>query len=354
MSDTARPVRGDVVRVRSQEEILATLDADGTIDRLPFMPEMLRFCGQELPVAARAHKTCDTVEGGRHRKLDNCVHLLGARCDGSAHGGCEAGCLLFWREEWLEWPADPGRPIAPVTTPAADPPVTAERLRELTVRQVDGKTVYRCQATELPRASEPVRRRELWQYLADVRSGNVGAGTVVKGLSIEVFNAWQRFSARRLPRWLRLFGGRSYPFLQGTGDGSRLPVTGIKPGDLVEVRPKKEIMATLDRNNMNRWMLFDVEMLPYCGRRFRVARRVGRIIDEATGEMIKLSDCLVLDGVVCQGRYHRFCQRAVTPYWREGWLRKVEDADENPGAAENPGTDENTKSDNTSQISMKA
>ena len=71
-------------------------------------------------------------------------------------------------------------------------------------------------------------------------------------------------------------------------------------------------------------MTFDGEMTPYCGRRFRVLRRVERIIDERTGRMLRLpKDCIVLDGVVCQGIYHLFCPRAIYPYWREVWLRRV-------------------------------
>ena len=34
---------GEVVEVRTAEEILATLDEHGALDSLPFMPEMLRF-----------------------------------------------------------------------------------------------------------------------------------------------------------------------------------------------------------------------------------------------------------------------------------------------------------------------
>lgn len=327
MTRTDPPVRGEVVRVRSSEEILATLDAAGTRDSLPFMPEMLEFCGKELPVSARVHKTCDTIDGRHHRRLENTVHLAGARCDGSAHGGCQAGCLLFWREEWLERPDEPGHPIAPVPPrpDAAGPAVSVDALWAATQRTDGGGSRYRCQATELPGASAAIRRRELWQYVADVRTGNAGLATVLRGLVIEVFNAYQRFSQRALPRWLRIRNGRSYPFVAGTGTGARTPTGGLEPGDLVEVRSKAEIMATLGPDNLNRGMLFDVEMLPYCGRRFRVGRKVTQILDEATGEMLKLSDCVVLEGVVCQGIYHRFCQRAVTPYWREAWLRKVEE-----------------------------
>jgi len=45
---------GRMVRVRSKEEILATLDKNGRYDELPFMPQMLQYCGQKLRVARRA------------------------------------------------------------------------------------------------------------------------------------------------------------------------------------------------------------------------------------------------------------------------------------------------------------
>src|SRR5690606_18136010 len=52
---------GDRVAVRSREEILATLDRSGEIDCMPFMAEMLQYCGREFAVGAVAHKTCDTI-----------------------------------------------------------------------------------------------------------------------------------------------------------------------------------------------------------------------------------------------------------------------------------------------------
>src|ERR1700690_4405052 len=92
---------GDWVEVRSKEEILRTLDADGQLDGMPFMPEMFAFCGKRLQVYKRAHKTCDTVFPVRGRRVDQAVHL-DTRCDGSAHDGCQAGCLIFWKEAWLK------------------------------------------------------------------------------------------------------------------------------------------------------------------------------------------------------------------------------------------------------------
>ena len=52
---------GDWVEVRSAAEILATLDERGRLDALPFMPEMLQYCGRRFRVFKSAHKTCDTL-----------------------------------------------------------------------------------------------------------------------------------------------------------------------------------------------------------------------------------------------------------------------------------------------------
>ena len=45
---------GDWVEVRSKEEILRTLDASGQLDGMPFMPEMVRFCGKRSQVHKRS------------------------------------------------------------------------------------------------------------------------------------------------------------------------------------------------------------------------------------------------------------------------------------------------------------
>jgi hypothetical protein len=309
--------------VRSRDEILATLDAEGAVNGLPFMPEMLEFAGRELQVWARADKTCDTIESSGNRRMANTVHLAGARCDGSAHGGCQAQCLLFWREEWLEWPDAAGTPISKPVNDADSPPSVSSMMAA--TRGPDGDS-FRCQATEHLRASAPIPRHDYGQYLTDVRSRNVTAGVAVRGLLLFVFNKYQDLSKRALPRWLRIRRGDRAPFVVPTGTGERMPSVEFMPGDLVEVKPREEILATLGPDLRNRNLLFDAEMLPYCGRRARVLSKVARILDERTGKMIKLSDCYLLEDVICLGLYHRFCQRAITPYWRSGWLRKVDES----------------------------
>src|SRR5262245_45015436 len=90
----------EYVEVRSKEEILATLDEHGQLEGLPFMPEMFEFCGKQYRVFKRAHKTCDPPNGLCGRKMLRAVHLEGIRCTGAAHGGCQAQCLIFWKEAW--------------------------------------------------------------------------------------------------------------------------------------------------------------------------------------------------------------------------------------------------------------
>jgi len=94
--------RGDLVEVRSSAEILQTLDADGTLDGLPFMPEMSRFCGKRFQVSRRAEKTCVDGDDIREFKNNDVIFLEELRCDGSAHDGCGRSCSIFWKTAWVK------------------------------------------------------------------------------------------------------------------------------------------------------------------------------------------------------------------------------------------------------------
>jgi hypothetical protein len=315
--------KGDLLRIRSAEEILSTLDSDGTVDGLLFMPEMLQYAGREFRVRSSAHKTCGAASD--LRKMDNTVHLEGLKCDGSAHGGCQAGCLLFWREEWLRPASEPQPAASAMTNEAA-----MATLMPNTHRTNDsGESVYRCQATDVKRASRPLPQYDPRQYVRDLTSRNVTLRVFLVGVIVYAFKKYQLLSQRVLPRRLRIHGGKPYPFYQGTGTGARTLVVDVEPGQLVEIRKKDEIMPTLSPENRNRNMWFDPEMVPHCGTRAPVSRHVQRIIDETTGKMIKLGDCVALDNVVCQGIYHRFCPREIDIYWRSAWLRTLNGKDSN-------------------------
>jgi hypothetical protein len=310
---------GDLVEVRPFDEILSTLDDSYALDGLPFMPEMVRYCGQRFRVYKSAHKTCDTIHEYTIRRMANTVHLEGLRCDGEAHGGCQAGCLLFWKEAWL-------KPVTTGTQPAKahgpSPMVDLHRLQKATRRlDENGEERFRCQATDLLKATQEVRRRDRWNpllYLKDFTSGNVRARDFVRYGLFAALNAF-------MLRWR----GRRYPYLRGkAGQKTPMVTLNLMPGDLVQVRSKDEIMATLNNGLRNRGLWFDVEMVPFCNKRYKVLRRVDKIINEKTGAMMNLpGPCVVLDNVTCSGNLsmcRMFCPRAIYPYWREAWLQKVD------------------------------
>jgi hypothetical protein len=328
---------GDLIEVRSREEILATLDADGTLEGMPFMPEMLQYCGQQFTVAAVAHKTCDTAHRTQGRQLDRMVHLQETRCDGSAHGGCEAHCNLFWREEWVRRVSSANAP-----TESARPSVkacTEGRLYEVTSASNSDpdSPVYRCQATQLFAASRPLAWWDLRQYVRDVRTGNHRSMLVMRVLFLACLYTLVRLPfGYRAFRSLygmthRLLTGWPPPHLTGTvpqGAPTPLETSNLQPGEWVRIKEAEQIAATLNAQNKNRGMLFDVEEVPYCGKTFRVHRRVTRIINEQSGHMVSMrSPCIILEKVVCQGHYSQgrlLCPRAITPYWRESWLQRAE------------------------------
>ena len=319
---------GELVEVRPASEILATLDERGRLDALPFMPEMLQFAGQRLRVHKRAFKTCDQVKNSGMYRMERTVHLEGVRCDGSAHGGCQAGCLIFWKEGWLKRAEPDGQAPATPGAVLADTPATLETLQRETRAAAGGpdEEVFSCQATAIPQAAPThIPGWDLRQYVQDVTSGNARPLPVLRGLLIHLFNKLQWANRKFLPRLLLINGGRSYPYVDGKLEG-RTPkeVLDLQPGELVEVKSKEEIFQTLDQTGHNRGLRFDIEMLRYCGKQARVQRRVNRMIDEKTGRMIRIGgDCIVLDGFVCAADFHQNCPRGIEEYWREIWLRRV-------------------------------
>jgi hypothetical protein len=332
---------GDWVEVRSKEEILGTLDRNGRLDELPFMPEMFPYCGRRFRVWKRAHKTCDTVNKTGGRRMTSAVHLEELRCDGSAHGGCQAACLIFWKEAWL-------KPIAdPAVASGCSSGVAGGELPEGHVHaatraagESDSQNpTYVCQATLLPLATTPLAWWDFRQYLEDYTSGNTSLPQILSGAIYVCYYRLVRFVGRRSQRaargLIRLYdrvqsvvGGTPYPRRWGTiAAGQKTPTRplGLTAGDLVQVRSYDEILTTLDVHNRNRGLYFDAEEVPYCGKTFRVLSKVVNLIDEKTGKMLTLKDQnVILDGAICQARYsdrRMGCPRAIYSIWRETWLQ---------------------------------
>lgn len=293
---------GDNVQVRSAAEILATLDEKGMHEGLPFMPEMVPFCGQTFIVHKRADKTC---EGGL-RRMYNTVHLCGLRCNGSAHDGCQGLCTLYWNEAWL-------RKLSEQETPANVRPSTHDEeslLRKLKVRdECENGIKYICQATAVSRL-EHLRRYQLTQYIRDIRGGNVGRREIVT-TAVGLLNhlRWLMFNVLR---WIR----HQEP-------APRRERLDLSPYEVVRVRSRKEIFSTLNARDSLRGLRFHVDMLRHCGREYRVLRRIDRLILPHSGRMRLLNnECIVLEGVMCAGNCS-FCPRELYHFWREDWLERA-------------------------------
>jgi hypothetical protein len=345
---------GDLVEVRSKEEILATLDEHGCVEGLPFMPEMLSFCGKRFRVSAVAHKTCDTVrKTWTGRRLNSTVHLEGLRCDGSAHGGCQADCNLFWKDVWLKPAGDTALDSA---HPSATAPVCSEAQLFASTRLPSASpgadAGYACQATKLYEATEPLAWWDPRQYVRDVWTGNHSLGRALRVLWLASLTNWLkhppvayrllRSFRERMHRWLT---GRELPDFHGViGPGQPTPTSrlNLKPGERVRIKSKEEIIKTLDESGKNRGLAFDVELSPYCGRIATVRSSVTQIVDESTGTMLNMKQpCIILEGVTCSGEYSScrlLCPRAIPSYWREIWLERVSDHPETQTSNEANGT----------------
>jgi hypothetical protein len=334
---------GDWVIVKSKTEILSTLDKNGQLEALPFMPQMFQYCGQKFQVFKRAHKTCDTVNEAAGRRLSNGVHL-NLRCDGEAYGGCQAACLIFWKEAWL----DPVKDETPPPEQAQEFDKTAicteENVWKAThvTRDFSEDVRYRCQATQLPRFTTPLPWWDVRQYFEDYTSGNAEFGRLCRGFVYASYYYLSQAWRKRLgapARWLydrfqALWGGIPFPRKRGTilvGQFTPTSSLNLQIGELVRVKSYEDILATLDTANKNRGLFFDAELVPYCGNIYRVKARINNFIDEKTGRMKALkTPAVMLDDVWCQSRYSNcrmFCPRSIYSWWREVWLERVSEND---------------------------
>jgi hypothetical protein len=284
--------KGQWVRAKSFQEIQCTLDASGRTEGLPFMAEMLPFCGKTLRIQERA----DTVCVGGLRRLDRVCHLQNSRCSGDAHGTCQAGCLLYWHEAWLQpvpglidlHPADDVEAHLP---PAFNP----------------STSTYTCQLTEARKLGTEIPVPGLQEYLRKCWVGQIRTAEA-KYLF--------RWSFDRLLvafySWLRRYSRSGFSFDQ------------FKVGDLVRVRSRTEILRSMGRNGSHRGLRITADMLRYCGKSFRIAGRVTQMIDDKTGRLRNLkNECYILAGVTCAGG-RLLCSREQHYYWRAIWLQKAE------------------------------
>lgn len=305
---------GELVEVRSLPEILATLDERGCLDGLPFMPEMVAYCGHRVPVHRRVEKVWEWAHGTWLREVRDAVTLQAVRCDGQGHGGCQAACQLIWKEAWLK-------------RPTADRPTTPAISRQLdlgvhTQVKGEGGVRYVCQMTEIQRASTQLRLRSLRHYWRDLWMGNCRFIPLLVSISVRLFNVVQ--SRLRRPQWPALVPVDS--------NSSPHQSLGLLPGQMVRVKSKHAIELTLNRKNRNLGLEFGEDMIFYCGGSYRVAASINRIVHEGTGELLQFKrPSILLEGVTAIGGTILNPQNEFY-FWRESWLDPEPTAPEVPRA----------------------
>ena len=158
--------------------------------------------------------------------------------------------------------------------------------------------------------------------------------------ALRFFRAKAMGARRRILAFLsRAFGVNHEPYGGHLGweeraDGTSKPVIrrrvvmGLKVGDVVEVLSLDDIRATLDANGKHDGLKFLSPMAEFCGRRFRVLKPVRQILDEHNHVMQRTKRTVILEAAIChgQGIYGREgCDRSCFFFWKEAWLRKVEE-----------------------------
>ena len=303
---------GDVVEIRSFKEIIDTLDNDGTKDGLPFMPEMLRFCGKQFTIYQRViQSVIDTAglsEYGethvRSFKGMSVFILRNLRCCGENHGGCQRGCTIFWKEAWL-------KKIDAISKNNVDKNEETNN-EELKLKTIDDNGKYYCQSTQFYSTTRNITKSQRFLNLAlNIRYDNYGIFKLLRLLSI--WSYWKLFN--------KFFGDFPKGKLKKTPD----EILNLQHDDIVEVKPLKEIVKTLNKNGRNKGLHFSPDMIKHCGKRYKVRNRAEKIIFEATGEIHNLSNTVFLEGVFADSAYYAFggCPRDDFAYWREIWLKKV-------------------------------
>lgn len=305
-------VVGDLVEVKTWDEIRATLDEQGCLEQLPFMPEMLTMCGRRAYVFRCVHRLFDYRKTRLMRHMDGAVLLVGTVCDGSSHGGCEAACHTIWKSAWLRRLDRSKDTTGPPATPGRSGPVAGAGVLQFGTQAPP----YACQLTQLHAASRPIDKWSGTSFLLPVISGNVAPAAFVVGWLTYVFDEIQH-----------LRHGVSFPAFEATvHDGGRREETRFEAGDRVVVRSSAEIRATLNDRLMHRGLWFEPDMLKHCGGRYCVQAEVTKLIDIVTGEVREMkTPAYILRDVHFSGERQLFNAQYEPLYWRGAWLQRVGD-----------------------------
>jgi len=297
---------GDLVTVHSFPDILSTLDDSGSLDALPFLPEMLKYCGRTFTVRRRVNKLIQEGVGTSMRRIKNVVLLDGTICDGQAHDNCQRACFPLWKTSWLKAADRKLESVQGETATASD---TASDGGKALLPLRKG-----CQVTELIEATKPLPLWHPLRHYWDITSRTYS----LKEYLAYILGGVYRKTLKRILGELT----KKKTLLPNPAPTEPL---NLKPGELVEVKSAAEIQATLNSEGKSRGLYFMPGMWDYCGQHLRVLQPIERMMSEKTGEMRALSQTVILEGVTCDGKAHGGCQRGCLVFWKDVWLRRAEE-----------------------------
>jgi len=95
---------GEWVEVRSQEEILATINQNGFNRGMRYDMEMSKYCGERYQVQMRVERLINEVTGKMMTMKNPCIQLEDVYCRAECTNqrlGCPRASNTYWREIWL-------------------------------------------------------------------------------------------------------------------------------------------------------------------------------------------------------------------------------------------------------------
>ncbi len=193
--------------------------------------------------------------------------------------------------------------------------------------------LVRCQLIDLVDMDNP-------RYLRWWRQVEVRMSPLVASLDARLPRGVARTRKRGVSRLKSVLGGLVKPRRpasrrERTRDAPRHGPPRLVPGDLVRVKSLEAVEKTLDARGMCGGLSFMPVQRHYCGKTFRVLKRVETFLDERDFRVKRLKRVVLLEGVTCDGSPLEpdACDRTCFLFWKEAWLEKVSPG-AGPGAGE--------------------
>jgi len=111
-------VPGELVQIKTVNEIKATLDANKKNRGLYFDVEMVPFCVRTCRVRARVNQIIEKPTGKMVKIPGDWILLEGTACTGKYHRSCARAILPYWREMWVRRADEDAQQPLTLTSPS--------------------------------------------------------------------------------------------------------------------------------------------------------------------------------------------------------------------------------------------